>query len=208
MITNRNYGGDANTIANNKGIPLKDARIIYNRFMKGFPGIKRYQDFCRKDVMEKGYILLSPVTGHKAYIYDFNELKEIEEQFKQPGFWEEYRYLKATNPSDPIVQDVRHYFKRKSTSEKQSINYRIQGSGALCFKLSSIKLFNYLKENNLLFIVLYCIPVHDEINIECPEEITEKMANVLMKCMEEGAKPFCKRVHLGADVNIGDHWIH
>ena len=41
---------------------------------------------------------------------------------------------------------------------KQSVNYPIQGAGALCFKLASIKLFNWLKENNLLFKVKYCVP--------------------------------------------------
>lgn len=129
--------------------------------MKGFPGVKRYQDFCRKDVMEKGYILLSPVTKHKAYIYDFDELKRIQDRFQEDGFWEYYNKLKKEYPSSETVQDVKRYFKRKSASEKQSINYRIQGAGALCFKLASIKLFNWIKKNNLLFKVKYCVPVHD-----------------------------------------------
>ena len=64
----------------------------------------------------------------------------------------------------------KNYFRRKSASEKQSINYRIQNRGAMMFKLASIKLFNYLKKNNLLGVVKYCIPVHDEINLECPKK--------------------------------------
>ena len=40
--------------------------------------------------------------------------------YRQLGFKE----LKASNPNHPIVEDVRYYFKRKSASEKQSINYR------------------------------------------------------------------------------------
>ena len=34
----------------------------------------------------------------------------------------------------------------------------------------------------------------------CPESIAEDMANVLVKCLADGGKPFCTRVHLGADV--------
>lgn len=159
-----NYGGDANTIANNKGIPLEEAKKIYNDFMKGFPGVKKYQDFCRKDVMEKGYILLSPVTRHKAYIYDFKDLIETKKRMsEEEGFWENYNYLKKFCPGDELVQEVKHYFKRKAASEKQSINYRIQGAGALCFKLASIKLFRYLKDHDLLFKVKYCVPVHDRL---------------------------------------------
>ena len=45
--------------------------------MNGFRGIKKYQDFCRKDVMEKGFISLNPKVGYKAYIYDFNYLCKI-----------------------------------------------------------------------------------------------------------------------------------
>ena len=82
-----NYGGDANTIANNKGIPLKEAQVIYDSYMNGFKGVKAYQDFCRKDVMDKGYILLNPITKHKAYIYDYKDLKRIQDKFKDPEFW-------------------------------------------------------------------------------------------------------------------------
>ena len=78
----------------------------------------------------------------------------------------------------------------------------------MCFKLASIKLFNYLKRNQLLNIVKYCIPVHDEINLECPEELSDEISKILVQCMVEGGKPFCSRVYLGADVEIGKHWIH
>ena len=119
-----NYGGDANTISINKGIPIEEAQKIYNDYMSGFKGVKKYQDFCRKDVMEKGFILLNPLTGHKAFIYDFEELKRIKDKFKEPGFWEYYREMKREAPECETVQMVKKYFKRKSASEKQSINYR------------------------------------------------------------------------------------
>lgn len=176
--------------------------------MTGFSGVKKYQDYCRKDVMQKGYILLSPVTRHKAYIYDFDELKKIQDKFLEDGFWQYYNEMKKSDPSCETVQEVKRYFKRKSASEKQAINYRIQGAGALCFKLASIKLFNWIKKNNLLFTVKYCVPVHDEINLECPKGISGEVAKVLVKAMEEGAKPFCTRLPLGADVEVSDHWIH
>ena len=36
MITTRNYGGDAFTIAANNNIPIAPSKIIYNNFMTGF----------------------------------------------------------------------------------------------------------------------------------------------------------------------------
>lgn len=203
-----NYGGQDSTLIRNYGLDAKRAKEIYENYMSGFAGLKRYQDFRRVDAMRKGYILLSPITGHKAYIYDYDELKMQMEKQDDPDFWAYYREMKQENPECDTVQGVRRLARRKAESEKQSINYPIQAAGALCFKLASIKLFNWLLKNGLLFKVKYCIPVHDEINLEAPDEISEEVADILVKCMVSAGKPFCTRAHLGADVEIGDHWIH
>lgn len=203
-----NYGGQDSTLIRNYGLDAKRAKEIYENYMSGFAGLKRYQDFRRVDVMRKGYILLSKITGHKAYIYDYDELKMQMEKQDDPDFWAYYREMKQENPECDTVQGVRRLARRKAESEKQSINYPIQAAGALCFKLASIKLFNWLLKNGLLFKVKYCIPVHDEINLEAPDEISEEVADILVKCMVSAGKPFCTRAHLGADVEVGDHWIH
>lgn len=203
-----NYGGQDSTLIRNYGLDAKRAKEIYENYMSGFAGLKRYQDFRRVDVMRKGYILLSKITGHKAYIYDYDELKMQMEKQDDPDFWAYYREMKQENPECDTVQGVRRLARRKAESEKQSINYPIQAAGALCFKLASIKLFNWLLKNGLLFKVKYCIPVHDEINLEAADEISEEVADILVKCMVSAGKPFCTRAHLGADVEIGDHWIH
>lgn len=203
-----NYGGDYNTISKNDGIPVEEAKEIYDNFMEGFPGIKRYQDYCRAAVMRDGYILLNPLTGHRAHIYDAEELKETRSKMQEPGFWEYYQNARRRNPQDEIVQEVRHYMQRKAASEKQSINYRIQNRGAMCFKLSSIKLFNWIVDHNLIDKVKMCVPAHDEFNLECPAAIKEQVGKVLIDCMIAGGKPFCPNVFLGADIDINDHWVH
>lgn len=139
-----NYGGQDSTLIRNYGLDAKRAKEIYENYMSGFAGLKRYQDFRRVDVMRKGYILLSPITGHKAYIYDYDELKRQMEKQEDPEFWEYYREMKRDAPECDTVQAVRRLARRKAESEKQSINYPIQAAGALCFKLASIKLFNWL----------------------------------------------------------------
>lgn len=203
-----NYGGDYNTISKNDGIPIEEAKEIYDNFMEGFPGIKRYQDYCRMAVMRDGYILLNPITGHRAHIYDAEELKETHRKMQEPGFWEYYQNVRKRNPQDELVQEVRHYMQRKAASEKQSINYRIQNRGAMCFKLSSIKLFNWIVDHKLIDKVKMCVPAHDEFNLECPVAIKEEVGKVLIDCMIAGGKPFCPNVFLGADIDINDHWVH
>lgn len=194
------YGGDDNTLHVNSGFDKKDAKNIYDNFMKGFSGIAEYQDYCRKAVMRNGYILMNPITKHRAHIFDAKWMFKMQDKFKEDGYWEYYREMKRDAPGCDTVQQVTRYFRRKSDSEKQSINYRIQNRGAMAFKLAMIKLFNWIMNNNLIDIVLLCVTPYDEINLECPESIAEDIANVLVKCLADGGKPFCTRVHLGADV--------
>lgn len=203
-----NYGGDAHTIAANKGLPIKEAEKIYSDFMKGFPGIYRYQQYCRREVMNKGYILMNPVLGHRAHIYDAEWQKRMSDKMSDRDFTSYYWEMKKTAPYCDTVQDVKKFNNRKAASEKQSINYRIQNRGACCTKLALIKFFNWIVSHNYQDIVKICAIVHDEINVECPESMKEEVSDILVKCMVAGGKPFCPNVFLGADVSIGDHWIH
>lgn len=203
-----NYGGDYNTIAGNMGISKKEAKKIYFGIMDGLPGLKKYQEYCRKIVMEKGYILLCPQTGHKAYIYDYPELLNMKKKLEDKEFMSYYWEMSKSSPECDTVSEVRKYNKRVRDSEKQCIDYKIQGRGSMCFKLFSTILFNYLLKNDLLFKVLYCIPVHDEANLDCPKDISDKIAKVLEKCMEKGASPFMKTLTLTAEAGIYNHWVH
>ena len=203
------YGGNADTIhQNDSTVSLEEAKSIYNNYMQGFPGVRDYQDYCRMAVMRDGFILENPVTGHKAFIENWKELSAIQEEMKDGEFWEEYRAMKALDPNSDICVRVRNYYRQKSELEKASINYRIQNRGSMCSKLAGILFFNYILKNNLQNKVKLCLQAHDEWNVECPEEIAEETAKVLQKCMEQGAKPFCTRLLLSADITIGDYWIH
>lgn len=200
-----NYAGNANTLVQNYGISKKRAQEIERNYMNGFAGLKAYQERQKEFVIKNGYILLSPVTGHKAFIYDWDNLNRINDDL---GTVDGQYVLQNRIEDDPLFQEADFLRRRLTDSMKQAVNYPIQGSGALCFKLSAIKFFNWLKENSLLFKVLYCVPVHDEHNVEAPADIADKVAEVLKLCMESGGKPFCTRAPLTADISIGDHWIH
>ena len=208
-----NYGGDANTISKNKGIPIEEAKKIYNSYMSGFKGLKKYQDFRRKDWFNKGYILLNNLTGHKAYIYDYKELLEDKEWMASLD-WDYYREMKSCCPECDTVQRVRHFFRRKSASEKQSINYPIQATGSMCLRVAMINFFEYLRTNNLLFKVYICVTPYDEINCEAPEDIANNVAKVLYDCMVKAGSYFCTKCKLDADISYDEngtlptYWIH
>ena len=209
------YGGDFNTLANNNGLPIEEAKKVYEDYMKGFPGVKKYQDYCRKAVIRDGYILMNPVTGHRAHIPDWdNKWKYIRDKMNSEGFWEYYRHLKKVDPYCEEVHEIKQFFKLKADLEKDSINYRIQDRGSMCSKLAGILLFKWIKKNNYQNIVKICLQAHDEYNIEAPIAIAEDVAIVLQKCMEKGAEPFCTRLPLSTDISrledntLPTYWIH
>lgn len=210
-----NYGGNADTIHRNKGIPMEEAQKIYNNYMKGFSGLKRYQDFRRKDWFDKGYILLNPLTRHKAFIYDYDKLVEEKAKMSSPDWdWDYYRKMKAEYPECDTVQMVKHFFKRKADSERQSINYPIQATGSMCLRVALINLFNYICENDLFGIVKINVTPYDEINCEAPEAIAEQIAQEVYNCMVKSGAIFCTRCKLDADVSrdasgaLPTYWIH
>lgn len=207
------YGGDANTLIGRDHIPEDEARAIEANYKKGFPGVAAYQSYQRKTVIQLGYINTCPEVGFRAYIYDFDELDKVQKQFNQE-FWAKYRRLKAENPLDPLVEEVRHYFKRKSASERQSINYPIQSRGSAIFKIAAVNLFKWVVDNGLFGIVKFCIPAHDEFNIEAPEDIAEEVASKLHECMVNAGKFICRIVPLEAEVSrlkdgtLPTYWVH
>ena len=210
-----NYGGNADTICKNKGIPMAEAEKIYNNYMSGFSGLKKYQEFRRKDWFQKGYILLNPLTGHKAFIYDYDKLKEEKARMSSDTWdWEYYRQMKKEYPDCDTVQMVRHFFKRKADSVRQSINYPIQATGSMCLRVALINFFNYICNNNLFSKVKITITPYDEINCEAPEEIAESIAEEVHGDMVKSGAIFCTRCTLDADISrlndgkLPTFWVH
>lgn len=210
-----NYGGNADTICRNKGIPIEEAQKIYDNYMRGFSGLKRYQDFRRKDWFAKGYILLNPLTRHKAFIYDYDKLVEEKAKMSSPDWdWGYYRQMKQEYPDCDTVQMVKHFFKRKADSERQSINYPIQATGSMCLRVSLINFFKYICEHNLFNIVKINVTPYDEINCEAPKEIAEEIATEVYNCMVKAGSIFCTKCKLDADISRQDDgslptfWIH
>lgn len=196
-----NYAGNAFTIQRNFGLSEDRANEIYNNYMRGFSGLKKYQDFRKKDWWEKGYINLNPMVGYKAHIYDYEYLKKLKESFGQSGFWDYYREMKKSNPGCDTVRKVTEFFKRKADSDRQSVNYPIQHTGALCYKVSMVNFFEYLRDNNLLFKVLITVTPYDEINCEAPENIALDVVNKLHEIMKKAGAFFVKKCVLDADIS-------
>lgn len=47
-----------------------------------------------------------------------------------------------------------------------------------------------------------------EINVECPIEIQQLVADKIQEIMHDSAIPFLSKLELNSDASISDHWIH
>ena len=149
--------------------------------MKGFPGIAKFQQKQKNHVVQKGYILISPVTGHKAFWWDWKWWKKVEAS-QDNAFWTNYRE-NHKGTGDEVARKVSKHFKAKTKWEKNACNSPLQGSGAIIFKRFNKVLFDWIVDNGYFNIVKFCIPVHDEINVECPEAMAEEVKNKIQEVM-------------------------
>lgn len=99
-----NYNGQAPTMATNCNIPVDFATEIYNNYFKRFNGIASYFKVQKRDMWNRGYILISKVTGLRAYIYDYPILKGIERRKNgMEDFWDIY---KAARDSGRVINEI------------------------------------------------------------------------------------------------------
>lgn len=99
-----NYNGQAPTMATNCNIPVDFATEIYNNYFKRFYGIADYFKVQKRDMWNRGYILISKITGLRAYIYDWSILKGIERRKNgMDDFWDIY---KAARDSGRVISEI------------------------------------------------------------------------------------------------------
>ena len=200
------YAGNDSTLVQQYGMDPQVAKSIYDNYMKGFPGIAKFQQKQKNHVVQNGYILISPVTGHKAFWWDWKWWKKVEAS-QDNAFWTDYRE-NHKGTGDEVARKVSKHFKAKTKWEKNACNSPLQGSGAIIFKKFNKVLFDWIVDNGYFNIVKFCIPVHDEINVECPEAMAEEVKNKVQEVMKSEAQPFLKSLTLDSDASVSDHWIH
>ena len=124
-----NYNGQAPTMATNCNIPVDFATEIYNNYFKRFNGIASYFKVQKRDMWNRGYILISKITGLRAYIYDYPILKGIERRKNgMEDFWGIYNAAKDSgrviNEIPPVImQEIAKRFAEGKPIEEIAVRY-------------------------------------------------------------------------------------
>lgn len=199
------FGGTAFAIQNAKGCTLEEAKHFAESYSKGFPGISKFKEKGSKEVRSKGYIVLSPITGHKTYWATFNKWKEEQNRYTKE-FWDEYKSIHKPN-KDVVYEEVKKHFQEVSKWDRKALNSVTQGLGAIILKESQISIFNWVVDNKYFSKCRLANLTHDEANWEFPKELI-KFPEIVKSKMEEAASKYCKSLPIPADTEISDHWVH
>ena len=150
------------------------------------------------DVIEKHYIVYNNVTGRKYFFSEDTPFLKYYEMVNLPYF--------HNIPDSRVVK--REYDESYAEAQRLSQNYRIQGSSADISKLAGIYLFQEILNRGWFNVVKIVNMIHDEYNVEAPEELSAVVTKLTVDCRERAADMFCKTVKLKAEPSVGKHWIH
>lgn len=200
-----NFGGGVHAIMQAIQCTEEVAQTITKNYEEGFVGTTAFAKEGSKFTRKNGYVLINPITGHKMYWWDHDVWLERQKKFTQ-AFWQDYRdNHKGTN--DEVAQEVRMHFQAASKYDRMVRNSPTQGTAAIILKEACINLFKWIVDNNQFNKVKICVLVHDEINIEFPETLTD-CPTVLKQIMEDAADKYCKSLPIPATLSIEKYWKH
>ena len=134
---------------------------------------------------------LANYRGVKAY------MKKVVEDARECGYtstmYGRRRYIPELKSSN---------FNVRSGAERMTLNTPIQGTAADLIKLAMIKVDAALRENYPAAKLV--LQVHDELIVECPEEIAAEVETLISREMENVA---ALNVPLTAEAKIGKSWF-
>lgn len=195
--------GNWATLVANYGMPKKEAMAIEDNYKKGFAGATRYQEMCKKRTESTGIIYICKETGHIAKWWDW---KDWHKRQVSKEFWDTYRTLKASG--EPIPDIYQEHFAARNKWDKNSVNSTTQGLGAVIFKHFNYELYKWIIQKGYFNKVKFCVPVHDEICLECPEELTDEVVKATKYYMESIGALYCHKLSLPAQEEVGKYWKH
>lgn len=204
------FGGVGYTISQNLGISPKEGEEVYQAYMDAFKGVKTYFDEISTKALKDGFVEFNEVTGRKNF-FDFYDDYVKAKRYVESIDWKDYREQKKKDTFDfkyEMQPNVKKYFKLEGMIKRRSYNFPVQGSGADITKYAAIMIFNYILKNNYFKLVKIVNIVHDEILVECPEELTEEISKVVKDSMVKAGERFFTRVPLDASCDVGKYWIH
>ena len=185
----------ASTIFN---IPIEEVTDTYRRYAKAvnFGIIYGISDFGLSENV--GITVKEAKKYIEDYLEKYPKIKEYMDNTKNIAV--EKGYVETKFGRRRYVQNIvsQNYIIREQ-AKRIAMNAPIQGTAADITKIAMVKIEERIKKEKLDAKIL--LQVHDEIIVECNDNIKEKVANILKEEMEKAA---VLQVPLIADIRISE----
>lgn len=158
-----------------------------------------------------GLIFGMGAAGLKAYAAESyqSEMSIEEAELFRKRFFVSYKgvdkwqkFIKRTLPEEERTLSGRKFYFRKDSGLSNRYNAPIQGTAADILKNALGMLHNQLQDKDARIVAV----IHDEIVLECVEEISEDVAMLLTQVMEEAGRRYLTDVPVVAEASIADSW--
>ena len=153
---------------------------------------------------------ISSEQGEKVYNAYFKAFPGLKNYFRRV---QEETLINGYILIDPITNRKSWFIrptnnKERGKIERAALNYPIQGEAGGITKFAPILFRRWLLDNSLQDEIYMTNIVHDEINVECLENLAELASDNLELCMKKAGDKWCKTIPLGAEAVITDYWNH
>ena len=182
------------------GVPMEEVTSLQRRHAKAvnFGIVYGISEFSlAEDIGVSRWEAKDYIDSYKATYYGIRKyMEDVVVSARESGFTETMfgrkRYIPELKASN---------FNVRSGAERIALNTPIQGSAADLIKLAMIRVENALNEHFPEAQLL--LQVHDELIVECPEEIAPQVAELISREMEGIAR---LNVPLLAEAKFGKSW--
>ena len=188
------YGMEAYALGMTLGISQKEAEVLVEGYLNGFPQLKQWRINSRKQVKEHGFI-----KNKVGRIRHLPKVKAIYDKYgDQIMDWKFRKDLADRYGKDAVLQIYRDY----RNGLNNCLNYQLQSLAAAVVNRAAVQINRKLKELGIDGRVQ--AQVHDQLIINVPEDQAAFVAPIIKEIMENTTK--LEGVTLKAPPEISVNW--
>ena len=188
------YGMEAYALAKTLDISQKDAEVLVQGYLDGFPQLKEWRVKSREQVKKHGFI-----QNKVGRIRHLPKVKKIFEKYgDQVMDWRFRKSLEDQYGKDAVMQMYRDY----RNGLNNCLNYQLQSLAAAVVNRAAIQINRKLKELGIDGRVQ--AQVHDQLIINVPEDKAKELAPIIQHIMEVTTQ--LEGVTLKAPPEISVNW--
>lgn len=172
------YGMEAYALSKTLDIPQKEAEVLVNGYLNGFPQLKEWRINSREQVKNHGYI-----KNYVGRIRHLPKAKLIYDKFGESILdWKYRNQLAEQYGKEQVMQWYRDY----RNAMNNCLNYQLQSLAASVVNRAALMINRMLKAEGIDGRVQ--AQIHDQLIINVPEEKAEYLAPKIQHIMENNLK--------------------